>query len=418
MATLDLAATLDGFSPRAAGSDAERRAARRLADELTLSGHEVRIEPFWCRPNWALAQCWHVGLGLAGSLLAVASPTVGGALLLVALVSVIADALLGVSPGRRLTPERASQNVVATTRPTALAPAKPMRLIITANYDAGRVGVVYADRPRAAAAWLARRTGGLSPGWLGWLAIALVWLLVVAVFRAEGSKGTTIGAVQLPPTVLLVIALAGLLELASATISPGAGDNGSGAAVAVSVARALAVSPPAHAEVELVLQGAGDAGAIGLRRYLRVRRRERVAANTVVLGLAACGRGRPAWWVSDGPLLPVRASSPLCGLCERIAAEEPHLGAAPHRGRGSSPTLPAYLARLPAITIGCVDERGLAPGSHRPTDTLDRLSVESLDAIVQFGLMLVDAVDGHLARTRPPRLETASPPPATAAESS
>ena len=125
------AETLSGlaaFERRAGGSDTERRAAGWLRDELLSAGaHDPDFETFWCRPNSALAHAWHVGLGLAGSLLAVASARVGGILILIALVSIVADALLGVSLGRRLTPERASQNVLspATTATRAIPAAPP-----------------------------------------------------------------------------------------------------------------------------------------------------------------------------------------------------------------------------------------------------------------------------------------------------
>ena len=106
MSTADTVAGLAGFSGRGAGSDAERRAARWLTSELEAGGRDARLETFWCRPNWAFAQLWHVALGLAGSLVCVSSPRVGGALVLVALLSAIADAVTGHSPGRLLTPER------------------------------------------------------------------------------------------------------------------------------------------------------------------------------------------------------------------------------------------------------------------------------------------------------------------------
>jgi hypothetical protein len=139
MRTAETVAGLAGFERRGAGTNAERRAAGWLASELDATGRDARLEPFWCRPNWALAHTWHVALGLAGSLLSVSSPRVGGALLLVALLSVVADVMTGFSPGRRLSPERASQNVVST----ADDDERRVRLIVTANYDAGRVGLVY-----------------------------------------------------------------------------------------------------------------------------------------------------------------------------------------------------------------------------------------------------------------------------------
>src|SRR5438270_12227291 len=88
----DVAAHLQGFIGRGAGTNAERRAASWLGGQLTRRGRQVSIETFWCRPNWALAQSWHVALALAGSLVSVATPRVGGAMLLAALVVILADA--------------------------------------------------------------------------------------------------------------------------------------------------------------------------------------------------------------------------------------------------------------------------------------------------------------------------------------
>jgi hypothetical protein len=122
MRATEAASRLESYAGRGPGTDAERRAARWLADELADGGREVAVETFWCRPSWALAHAWHVALALAGSLVSVASPRVGGALLLAALVFVVVDAITGASPGRRLTPARASQNVVAIAQRTRTPP--------------------------------------------------------------------------------------------------------------------------------------------------------------------------------------------------------------------------------------------------------------------------------------------------------
>jgi hypothetical protein len=395
MSTVDTVAGLTGFAKRGAGSNSERRAAKWLAAELEATGREARLEPFWCRPNWAFAQLWHVGLGVAGSLVSVSSPKVGGALLLIALVCVVADATLGRSPGRRLTPERASQNVVSE----APATGKRVRLIVTANYDAGRTGLAYRDGPRRLAARLNRLLfGGHGPGWVAWLVVVLTWLLAVAIARVGGAGGTGIGIAQLLPTVALVLGFATLVELATSDFGPGANDDATGAAAAVALVRALDTGPPVNASVELVLAGAGDGAGIGLRRHLKARRRELKATNTVVIGIAACGAGRPRWWVSDGSLLPRRFHDRLRELCERIATDESYLGAGPHRGRGASPALPGCSAGVPSLSIGSLDSENAASRSHQPTDTIEWIDSEALDATVQFGLLLVDAVDGFLGR--------------------
>lgn len=397
MRAADTASRLEGFEGRGAGTDAERRAAEWLARELRASNSEALIETFWCRPNWALAHAWHVGLALAGGLVSVPSPRVGAALLLAALICMLADELTGISPGRRLTPERASQNVAAPPRDrTATEPhSTKCRLILTANYDAGRIGLVYREGARRATRRLGAATANLSPGWLGWLVITIAWLLVTAILRLEGHRSHVIGLIQLPPTVGLVLTLALLLDLAIGDWGPAAGDNGSGVAVALDLARALSAGPPANLDVELVLTGAGDGGGIGLRRYLRPHARERAhageraPADTVVLGFAACAAGTPCWWVSDGPLLPLRYAPRLRALCAQV-------GGRPHRGRGVTPAFRARTRRLPAITIGCLDDRELVPRSHRRTDTAAKLDRVALDQAVQFALLLVDAIDAAL----------------------
>ncbi len=400
MQALDTATQLARIERRGAGTDAERRAALWLAGQVRGGRRRATVQTFWCRPNSALAHAWHTLAAIVGSLLAVHHDILGGAIILAALLCVIADGLTGRSPGRLLTRERASQNVVSRA-PAAIAPAgdEPprIRLIVTANYDAGRTGLAYRTWLRAPAARLRRLAGPVSLGWTGCLALAMVWLLVVAVLRHQGATGTPIGVVQLIPTAALVLVLALLLELAGAPFGPAASDNGGGTAVAMALVRALDAAPPRRLEVELVLQGAGEAGMVGLKRHLRSRRGELRPATTIVLGLAAAGGGRATWWASDGALFPLRTYSRL----RRLAAHTLNAtGSArrPHRGRGTAPAWPARARRLPALTIGCLDPRGLVPHSHQSGDVPAALDPAALDALLQFALTLVDAMDADLAR--------------------
>jgi hypothetical protein len=415
------AAQLTEFARRGAGTNSERLAAAWLRDEAESGQRETTIETFWCRPNWALAHSWHLLLGIAGSLVMVSNPGLGGALVLVGLVCILADWLTGRSPGRRLTPEHASQNVVSHP-PPATPPAAPppagqngaaepladgerLHLIVTANYDAGRAGLVH--RP-----WLRRATGlprrlagdgRFIPGWLGWIAIAHVWLLAVAVVRLGSSETTSsaVGALQLIPTVVLVLALALLLEGAAADFGPAAADNAAGTAVALGLIRTLDTAPPRRLAVELVLQGAGDGQMIGLARHLRARRKELTRANTIVLGIGPVGAGQPHWWTGDGPLVPLRYHPRLRDLAGRLADPVTGLDARPHRGRGTVPALPARFRGLPAINLGSLDAHGFAVGSHTVQDTAETLEPGAVDELLQFALMLVEAIDSDLVARTP-----------------
>lgn len=383
---------LAAFERRGPGTDAERRAARRLARELYSAGYKVETETFWCRPNWALAHAWHVALALAGSVLSVSEPTVGAALLGAALLSTLADGLTGVSPGRRLTPERASQNVVAqgTPGPGQDLTTDRTTLILTANYDAGRTALVYRDALRRPAAWLRRRSGPFALGWLAWLSIAITWSLAVAVIRAiERHPPHALGAIQLPPTVVLVLSLALLLEAAAAGYGPAANDNASGAAVAIALANALKAGPPGNLEIQLILQGAGEGQEVGIRNHLKNHKRELRRAGAIVLGIAPCGEGHVTHWLSDGRLIPLRYARQLRELCADIGPTK----STGHRGRGATPALPARARGLAAISIGCLDARGLAPRSHQSTDTANAVDEAALGRTLEAALVLVDAID-------------------------
>jgi hypothetical protein len=58
--------------------------------------------------------------------------------------------------------------------------------------------------------------------------------------------------------------------------------------------------------------------------------------------------------------------------------------------------MPAGKNRLPAIAIGNLDERGLAPRSHQRNDTPEGTDGYALDRAVELGLALVDAIDAAL----------------------
>ncbi len=83
------------------------------------------------------------------------------------------------------------------------------------------------------------------------------------------------------------------------------------------------------------------------------------------------------------------------------------MGFTAHDHRGTSPSLPARLRRIPAITIGAVDDRGLAPRSHQMADAPDAVEERALGRTVEAGMLLVDAIDGFLAGRVP---ETAPRP--------
>lgn len=401
MQPIEIARELAAIRDRAPGTDAERRAALRLRDLLATTGRDATLEPVWVRPQWPLVMALHAALAIGASVLAISQPIAAVAVLGVVLVSAALDLDGEVHLLRRLTPERATQNVVSEpTEATARGSERVVRLVIAAHYDAPRSGLAYRDFLRRPAAALQRAGGGALPSAFATMVLAIAVLTGAVGARVAGSEAGWVDAVQLGATVILLIAVALLADIALSQPTPGANHPASGAAVALSLAAALDRSPPRRLGVEVVLAGAGDGPALGMRAFVRGRRRSYPREATAVLFIGPCGGGRPHFWRVDGALIPRRLHTRMVALADEIA---PAHGALGHRGHGTTGAYFARTARWPAIAVGTLDAGGLAPRARRQQDTGDRLDPAAMSAALDFCEDLVRALDDDLAvRPGPP----------------
>ncbi len=364
--TIERLAAIPG---RGAGTDAERRAAVALERDLAERGHHAWVDTFWVRPGWAWPVALAAALAVGGSLASVAWPLAGVIAATLAAVSLALEGAGLTSPLRLLTGRRATQNVVALPAP----PDEGVTLLVCAPYDAPRRGLVLNDRWRAAAA----RLGDVRP----WLAGCALVIAGAAAARSAGVDATWLGAIQLVPTVVLIAALAAVLDIGLSEHSPGAGPA-SAAAVALAVHEELAADPEAL-PVGLVLYGAGASGPHALRAQLRRERPDR--SRTVVLELGPCTGGEPAW----------RARHPQLRRAAELAAgaldiDAPRRRPRPARGVG----------RLPAIRIACLDARGVAARSHQPDDTAAAADDAAADRAIDLALGIADALAAELPAAR------------------
>ena len=111
------AAGLARFEDRGACTDAERRAAGWLHDELRAAGHEAWVETHWVRPQWALSLALHATAGIVASVLALTAPLAAAIVAGVAALSLALEAGGRSGPLRRLLPRRATQNVLTGAGP-------------------------------------------------------------------------------------------------------------------------------------------------------------------------------------------------------------------------------------------------------------------------------------------------------------
>jgi hypothetical protein len=306
---------VDGLSAipgRGACTDAERRAALWLHDELRWRGHETWVETRWVRPQRHATLALGCALAVAGGLLSTATAAAG---LAVAVAGVLVLALE--AAGFALFSRRATQDVMTDAHEHGTS------LVIAAAYDAPKARWQRLLRPR----WALVACGVAVAGAAG--------------ARLGGVDATWLGALQLVPTVVLLLAFAAALDAALAGFAP---DDGAGAAVAVALFDELRRDPPRELAPSLLLYGAGHAA-----------RRPRIAG--VALELAG-GDGPPTW----------SAGHPqLRDAAERAAGALGHEGG----GRAAGVRITGSMEAALDLALGIVDAVDAelsagAPAASRP----------------------------------------------------
>lgn len=325
-----LAGRLEAIDDRLAATDAERRAAALVARELRAAGRRPRIATLWIRPRRDLVRALYAAVGVAGSVVAAGNAPVGLGLAAGALAALLLESA-GIPALSLLQTRRATQNVVAAR---AGAAAGRTLLVLTASADVPRDSVL--ARLERKLPWR------LLPGAPGLLVLALAGVAGCAGARLAGADGTVIGVVQLVPSAVLILLLGGFAD--AATARPRSDASAAGPAAAVAVAAALDARPPRALTTEVVVSGAGAAGAAGMAAYVRERRREVAPEDVVVVHLAS-GRGPIRYATHAGEHVPIRLHPRLV----QLAAALP--GAKPAVDRARTPARVARGARWPAITL-------------------------------------------------------------------
>jgi Peptidase family M28 len=386
------------FEGRGPGTDAERRASRYLTERLEGLGREVETEAVWVWPNYQLAHLASALLAILGSVVAVANAGVGLGLAAAALVSAYGDLSGRLYLLRRLTGRRASQTVVSREDGS-----KPGTLILLAHYDAarGRAAFGRVSERRAAIAKLLRVPIGPFDAYSG----SLLVLVVALALRAAGLTGTAVSIVQFIPTVVLIVSVPWLVDMAIQGIVPGASDNASGVATVLRLAERYGETLD-HFDVWVLFPGAGEAMMLGMRAWLARHKRELDPTRTVFLNVAEVGHGTVRYVTREGYLLTRRFHSQLLALCSQIAtedADENRYGARPLSTREATDAYPAAVAGFPALSITCRGALDYVPTHHRHTDTPDRLDEGALDRAFRFCSELVELIDEKIGPQLSPR---------------
>ncbi|CAN5558878.1 M28 family peptidase [soil metagenome] len=409
---LETVAEVCGFERRLAGTDAERRAANHVASRCERDAREADVQPIHVHPQVPLVHALHCLIGFAASLVAVASAPVGFALGLLAATSMYLDLNGRLYLLRRLFFRRASQNVVSRGG-NADAPAK---LLIVANLDAARTGAFF-DPKRMRRV---ERTARYLPAPYGPLRIvfwALAALLPLLGLRMAGVDSGAISALQLIPTLILLIGIFGLVDIELSDVVQGANTNASGVAVALELGAELQANPPDNLDAWVVVTGGGECTSEGMRSFIRSHRREFDPPGTFVLNLSSVGRGELRYVISQGLAVSFEMDRRLIELCDALAGSDSIADAAGHEKNkpgdsGASPpralpfrtgfadeAFPARIARLRPISLTALGPGGIVPpGYHAAGDTVEHVDGGALENARSFALELISAIDRDIGR--------------------
>ncbi len=385
-ARFELIEDLCSFEARGPGTDAERRAANRLAERLRGMGRRVEVEPIYVHPEYSLAIGLHIAVAIAGSLLALLFGPAGFALVLFAAFSLYLDQSTRLYLLRRLLFRRASQNVVSP----GPSPGAPARVVLCAHHDAAKGGFVFNPRSVRLAHRLSERWRVLLGPirlifWTG-----VVPLLLISALRMAGLGGIGLSIAQLVVIAVLLVALVLLIDIALSAIVPGACDNASAVAAVLSVAEELDADPPANLDVWVILPGAEECNAEGMACYMRAHRKEIDRERTFFVNLDSVSYGDVHYQLSEGAIVNQTMDRRLVELCEAIAAER---AAHPIRHPFHTDALPAVVRGFRAISIVGAEDGVGPPYYHTPADTPAMVDDEALTRSVEFTLELVRAID-------------------------
>jgi len=341
-------------------------------------------------PEYSLVIGLHLLIALVGSLVALAVPVAGFALVLAAATSLYLDQNTRIYLLRRLFFRRASQVVVSP----GSKPDAALRVVLMAHYDAAKTGFLFGERTTRAAGRIPERMRML----LGPVRVVfwggIVPLLGVCALRLAGVDATWLGAVQLIPTMILLIGIALGIDIALSDVVPGACDNASGVAAVLSAAASLDEEGLANVDLWVILPGGEEANAEGMASYMRSHRKQFDRERTLFVNLDSVSYGTPSYVAAEGAVVTYSMDQRLVELCAE-AATGPD-APLPVRVPLHTDALPVRIRGYGAISIVGTRNGIGAPYYHTHDDTPDRVDDGALAAATDLAATIVRAIDRDL----------------------
>lgn len=370
------------IGPRPTTSDAERRAADYVSLELEQFADEVAVESFGGLTTFVWMYLTLFLLALIANATFFGNPK----LAFVASLAVIVFFNQEVNAKGffyEFFPKRESQNVIGVIE----AAGQPKRrVIITANLDTGKDGVLF--RP------------ALRRNFRTLLSLAVSALILQVTFSLlalfVGPQQYIFIVMRAFGLIELVTVIALLLHRYTGQYSPGANDNASGVAALLAVGRQLAANRLPDTEVWLVATGGGRSTQSGIIAFLR-RHWSEVRGDWFI-ALNHVGAGQLVYTLGEGLLKLYAVDAELIERARAIADVNPEweIGEVLNRAEATD-LVPLLALGLRAIGLRGEGPDGFGANSYARSDTPEQIDSTVLARAISFTLDLTKAIGRPLA---------------------
>ena len=391
MSAIDHVRYLAGtIGPRGSTTPAEAAAAEYAFGELERVGLRPMRETFRsARSAWAPYSIFWGAVIASGALFLFAGQIgaiVALGLSAIALGSVLLEMLFRPNPLRWLLPTGRSRNVWAEI---AAREEARERIVLVAHLDTHRTPRVFSTD-----GWV-RLFGRLVP-------IGLVCTVsLVALFATGIPYAWPALRFAAIPLLLVTLGMLGLTLQADMTpYAAGANDNASGVAVVLNLAKRLTEAPLRRTSIYVVLTGCEEVGCYGADAFLRAHRHEFAGAAWIPIDTVGSRDADPVYLKAERFLATTRSDPDLVRLADELGADHPEwrVRSVHTAGAYTEGVIGAKHGQR-VLTIGSQTRSGILSEWHRPTDTVENVSEETLVTTESFVWELLADLDARATRT-------------------
>lgn len=356
------------IGPRGATRANEKLASQYIKDEMEKAGLEVETQEFRSVSSFS----WTFGaiylLSILSFFLYLFSP------FLAFLVGLTASIIFAKEVNTReiisrVMPGGGSQNVIGKVK---AAKYPVLKVIFTAHYDTSRWALSF--HPDMVKDF---RLSFLL-GYFSLLSIPLLFGTANLLYLFKVDLFRELWYPAIPGLLVLLVSLFILLHReVFGRHTPGANDNASGVSVLLALGQEIARQPPGFIETWLVATGCEEAGTVGMIRFLEGQDLDK--EKTFFINIDNVGDGQLKYILQEGALKKYPASDRLLKMARLAVQEKPELDASGANYHLLTTDATAAMARgYRAMTLLALDNNGLIPHWHWPTDTHDRVKPQNL----------------------------------------